>query len=446
MIIILIFIWLIIFYLLFKANLEKNIPNITFIIILFYLFIWHFMPIILSFFGIEGSKFYYLIEKKEYLNLAILESLSYFFVIYLFIKKNNFIKINNSFKNLFFIWEYKIIIILIILGIVGFLMMQISFWEGGYLAINTSFDLMPISTFGKIGIYGFFASIGYACTISVLLSNDYLRTKIKNIKLIALLYFATCSIFYILSGSRIHLFAPFILFAIYYRNKSKSIKNLVIILLAVLIIGILISGTLAYSIGMLRTSPIYGFKDIIESSKEGNLRQGFQELFIKFDSISPGAILLKFDGPGKGGLMPYVGSVLAIIPRYIYPEKPFPGSKDGTASGDPARYVPRLAGIFSESLNVGVSTVAITIWQFGYIGIILFILMNWLNLIIINEFLVSSSLILKSLGIFNLGFPSLFMVFTSPDKIIMNQFRIWAIILILLILNKFTSSIRVHLL
>ena len=165
------------------------------------------------------------------------------------------------------------------------------------------------------------------------------------------------------------------------------------------------------------------------------------QVVTKFDSVSAGAFLVKYVGVGVAGWRPYIGSFASIFPR-IMPSKPVPGSIDGTYSGHPSRLVPIINGNVSAASNIGVSPAAISIWQFGYRGLIPLILGNIVYLYLANSRLLAPSLVSRSLGFFMLGMPAMTTVFSSPDVQIMILERVLVVYIMLSIVTTVSNRRR----
>ena len=163
-------------------------------------------------------------------------------------------------------------------------------------------------------------------------------------------------------------------------------------------------------------------------------------LMTKLNSFSPGITLLNGDGPGNGGYMPYIGSALVFIPRTIVPDRPVAGSKDGSIYGHPSRIVSKLAGFESDSLNEGVSPVHITIWHFGYIGIIVFIVTVYFYIKFIDNNLNSSHFYQQVLGVSMISIPTMHTLIQSPDAMLKTTLSILLISIVIKLYKNLKKS------
>jgi hypothetical protein len=150
----------------------------------------------------------------------------------------------------------------------------------------------------------------------------------------------------------------------------------------------------------------------------------FDQVNFKFDSISMGTRLLDSFGPGRAGWRPFDGAALAIVPRIILPSKPVPSSADGTNLGVPARLVAGDIGYDPEVANVSVSPAAISRWELDWVGVVIFVVLNVLQLRFINSLLLVPSLPARTLGVFLIGIPVFGALIAPGDVVIMNGERI----------------------
>jgi hypothetical protein len=162
-------------------------------------------------------------------------------------------------------------------------------------------------------------------------------------------------------------------------------------------------------------------------------------LFMKFDGFTGGCVLLRGSGEGAGGLKPFLGSLLGIVPRVFLPDKPVPGSADGTYLGVPARIAARLQGMGVYGSMIGVSSGAIAIWQLGYYGLPILIVANAVLLVFLNSLLLSKSVCLHALALYVIALPAMLNIFPSPDAALMSIERA---LVIYAIIAFFASRLR----
>lgn len=226
----------------------------------------------------------------------------------------------------------------------------------------------------------------------------------------------------LMNGGRIAFLAiiALVIFRHFRYGKLLSGKTLLKIVFGVLILVFFIL-PLSYQIQDLRRNPSMRLQDL-SFNYEGlflDLKGFSGMLFKKFDSFSAGFVLVnsvKSDDQAHAGFAPYIGSFLIFIPRALWLKRPVAGSGDGTIYGHPSRLVPRLLDVNSDSLNVGVSKLHITLWQFGTLGYLAFLLTCVIYLYFINHLLSSRNVFSRIMGVYLIGFPALVRLFPSPDE------------------------------
>lgn len=225
-----------------------------------------------------------------------------------------------------------------------------------------------------------------------------------------------------LKGSRIAVLTPIFIFFYRRYSASFSLKN------NDLKAGLVMLAMVAALLPFAKTiEGIRGSEDSsltsIRSNFDVNLdvSDAAMMVFTKFDSFSSGLRLIDGYGPGRAGLNPYIGSALVFLPRFLYPDRPVAGSMNDTIYGTPARLVPQLYDQYSDSMNVGVSPVAVSVWELGwFFGALAALIFGVANILIINFIFHTNSNFHKILAISIIGMPTFTGVFTSPDAILKN--------------------------
>jgi hypothetical protein len=159
-------------------------------------------------------------------------------------------------------------------------------------------------------------------------------------------------------------------------------------------------------------------KDSHQSENGGLANSIASEVFIKLDTFTAGSLLTSESGYGTAGVTPYIGSALLILPRPFFPDKPAAGTSDGTILTHPSRLVARSVGVYSDSLNMGVAQLNITLWHFGVLGFPVFVGALFLYFRLLNWMFDSRSFIYNSLGLFLMNVPNFATVIVSPDVIL----------------------------
>lgn len=243
------------------------------------------------------------------------------------------------------------------------------------------------------------------------------------------------------SGARIVMLQPFFLLTLYCQAQTWSPRQKTIVVGVGAVGTIIIGSILSVAIGQARYGDRLKLDDILSSSSKAADQNIASEMAInlitKFDSFSTGAILVERMGEGRAGVQPYIGALLALIPRAVLPSKPTPGSFDGTIRGYPTRVVAVQMGMSEEAGNVNVSPASIAVWQFGYFGLLIMILANVLHLYLINSLLLAPSVLFKSLAFFLVGLPALMTIYAPPDILLMNLERICLVFLVMFAIYHF---------
>lgn len=72
---------------------------------------------------------------------------------------------------------------------------------------------------------------------------------------------------------------------------------------------------------------------------------------------------------GYVGFASYPSIFIDVIPRFVYPNKPYPLSVDGTAAGNPSFIVSRMLGL--DGVTCWTGGAGEMYWQFGWVGLVL---------------------------------------------------------------------------
>jgi len=165
-------------------------------------------------------------------------------------------------------------------------------------------------------------------------------------------------------GGRIYIFGIVIIFlhyAIEQKRKTSFIVGVIVGLFAL---------TLLPSISSLRGQGDFSASEAITSSRSTTGTQIIGEIFVKTNSVLYGSYLLEKDGVGKWDGKMYSSTIYALIPRFLYPNKPEPGSVDGTPFGLPARASVDYStiGVYDGIGNNGVTASVSSLWGGGWIA------------------------------------------------------------------------------
>lgn len=391
----------------------KILNPILSILIPVYSIIWIIIPGLIStliYLSIIEFSSNYVVITDDYVILYILESFVFLISINLgliYIKrKKYFLEAGLQFK--------KIHLYLIISGMIIIIINLYSQSES-----STYLDRNDATLYGTMGGFSFsraFQVVVYSFAIYALVNN-------VNDKLLLLLIFlavTVASIIFVKMGSRIAMLLPLLIYFMRLKTQGKNINNLLknIIIMTPLLFILMNVSSLVSEIreqGFVSLS-----KKSIVTAKSINFTSISTDLFTKFNSYSSGLDLIKEKGSGAAGFKPYIGSGLIFMPRFLFPKRPVAGSIDGTIWGTPARLAAN-ARFISETYNVGVSPLAVTVWHFGWLmAPFILILFGAVNLIILQRVLKKKKLLYSVLGIGIINIPTLSGIFNSPDAILKN--------------------------
>ena len=208
---------------------------------------------------------------------------------------------------------------------------------------------------------------GYA--ISFLLGILFLfKKKTKPLLYISCL---TVVFFYYLlltfRGGRIYIFG-IVIFLLYRFLEKKNIR----LLLFASVLGILSLGALPI-LSSLRGDTRIKVEDVTSSQMSLNSELILNEVLVKTNSVMYGSYLINADGIGNKGSMMYSSTLFALLPRFLFPSKPEPGSVDGSPEGLPSRAsaayhsTHEYNGISSNGVPASISS----LWGGGWLAFIL---------------------------------------------------------------------------
>ncbi len=249
----------------------------------------------------------------------------------------------------------------------------------------------------------------------------------------------------LLNGNRLVLIVPIAVIAFRspeLKRKFTSFQSVAKIALIVIFIFFVVF-PLSSAVQNYRSQGRLDLASLLNRKSDVSLNSIAAILFTKFDSFSTGHLLVRYDGIGEAGLTPYIGSAFPLIPRSLWPQKPAAGSKDGSLNTHPSRLVPRLVGISSDSYNVGVSPAHITIWQLGYLGTFVYI-------IVATTYIVVTDRIFKMGGAYQVVAAYLtacttFDKFFAPPDFQLLRFSLGAAFLVVIYLMYKTQVINLRL-
>ena len=418
------------FFVLKKIIYNQNIREIIRIIIIFYSALWLVIPSLITILKPEISNLF--IPLNVYIIFACIEIIFATIILYIFHRYSKKQKPfePTRFKNN----NYTLLLSIVILTIYNFIS---SITQGSYLehndVSNTTTSLTSLAPFILI-----FTSVLYFNVIQIIIS----KRKIKTLDIISFILILLFIVKDMQSGSRITLLLPIFIFTLYILyTHTTFLKKGILIISALIFTFISLNIVIYISQNRANTDKI-ALKEIKITNSQNNKSDAYlMELVLKLNSIHDGAVLVTLSGMNFAGLKPYEGSLLAFVPRALFPNKPIPGSFNNTLTGIPARYTASLKGLNPEISNLGISASGISIWQLGIPGLILGGLFNIFNLIFINILLNKTSYYKQLLGFSLLQIPT-FILINSGDVIIKNWITILFIYIIIVTLLSLVRIIK----
>jgi hypothetical protein len=420
--------------------------------LLFYVFLWQTFPITMRVFFADALDLPGLVEQDAYVTYAIIESvtlLATFICIAVVEPLCRFRLVRLS----SLLVSPKMALTLCVIGLSVTLMLLVLFRElGGTYLERNAFAVSGAGTaeFSNLGTLAVLQDITLAFAYVCLLEKwPRLKDSIL-LYVIILIWLILAHVPNIQMGGRVALILPLLLLLLRGRvfawsfKKMGAIAGLGIVLTLFIgsFVGLVITDSRAYSVLAVNEIASASTHRVTSSAPRTLAKTVIVEAVTKFDSISWGAALVDLDGYGVAGWTPYLGAATALVPRQLFPAKPVPGSINGSYEGHPTRLIAARMGFDFASGNVQVSPAAISIWQFGYGGLLLCVLSNVLCLLFVNSLLLSPSLLSKSLGVYMIGLPVLYPLFSSPDVVLMNLQRVALIILVIRIVYWFAFEME----
>ena len=290
-----------------------------------------------------------------------------------------------------------------------------SYWEGNDISNLTA--LGPLQIFTAMGVS--------FLTGSIFFSKDKIKSLSYKVALFAIFSFFLIHTF---RGGRIYIFGIVIFLLFYSINTHK--RHLLIASGLVGIFAFLLLPVLA----SLRGAEKVKIESVVAASSSPVGYSIVAEILTKTNSVMYGSYLIEKDGIGKWDGKMYTSTIYALIPRFIYPSKPEPGSVDGTQYGLPARASAAysVVGEYNDIGNNGVPSSISSLWGGGWIAYIVEILSTAFFLFFINAIFCSNkpvfiffvfSLISFPVGVMEVPLPTILIAF-QRDVVIYFVFLI----------------------
>jgi hypothetical protein len=413
------------------------------LLLLFMILLWFITPVVLTVL-LEGHlKIYSFINYNQFLFYAVIESFTLLCTLAFLLAPQPYFRfiVENRLTEIYVTSKGALAGVIAAIAFTFLSIVLVALYIGtSYWDLNAFFYLSEGSdTFNNLGSVAFIQTIlgCFCCACFIQLwPREQARWGLR-IALLAWLLITVAS--QAPSGARIAMLQPFFLLVLYCQAQPWPPRRKAAVVGLGAVGTIVIGSILAVAIGEARYGDRLKLDDIISTSSKAADQNLLSEMSInlitKFDSFSNGAMLVERMGEGRAGIQPYIGAVLAMVPRAVLPSKPIPGSYDGTIRGYPTRIVAVQMGMREEAGNVNVSPAAITIWHFGYLGLLLMIFCNALHLYFINSLLLAPSVLFKSLAFFLVGLPAMLTIYAPPDILLMNMERTLLVFLFMFVVH-----------
>jgi len=392
----------------------------------FYVFIWHFLPGLLALvfsYQALSSLLYYDVSEIEFTLLYVFESAALCLILFILLRLAKNFNTTEDFKQGWHQIKKSLVFLILFLCSI-YLVYIASFGNYNYLEKNSA---AFYGAGGGMIIINFIGGI-FLSSLVVLTLMAPKRTFILYFS-----FFLTCAFagISVLAGSRIAFVGPIVVLIFRYFNRFEFSARNYVLSFFVLLFTFYVILPMSHFIGQARGVGDLDVSLLARSGfDEGQGNKAARMIFVKFDAFSGGISLIKRGGGlGSAGIKPYYGSALVFIPRFIWQSRPVAGSSDGSIYGHPTRIVPSLQGADSDSYNVGVSSLAISLWQLSFLGFPVFVFSGVGFLLFINR-LLQSCFLNRVLGVYLLSIPSFHMLVPSPD-VILKQIALVAPILAL---------------
>ena len=203
----------------------------------------------------------------------------------------------------------------------------------------------------------------------------------------------------IYNGRRIYMFF-FVILLLYISLKTRKKKYFLYTICA----GLLALWLLPI-IGEIRQEDKINIDNVV-GAEGGDKNDILNQIILKTNSVQYSCYLLLHDGVGNDGYQLYTSTFYALIPRVLYPQKPVPGSIDGTLNGIPAR----LNAIYhrdsyNDVENNGITSSLEALWALGWVMYLIQIIVSAYLIFLFNGILYGGKPLFIYFMLSLIGFP-----------------------------------------
>ncbi len=266
-----------------------------------------------------------------------------------------------------------------------------------------------------------------------LVSMGRARGVTRNTLVVAWMVIITFSGFAISRGARSVVLMPvavglFAIATLQGKARRKAISVLAVVGFFTVVIGAPIAGIMGLARGGSGTISVELINEAYGvvfggSTIAKQIALVAEETNRKFDAIGPGVELLAMEPIGSAGMRPFLSAGVSPVPRLLYPTKPVPTSRNGTYLGTPYRIAAKAYGDPELGMVMPVSATAVSLWEFGVLGPLVFLLANIVYLVFFNTLLLSRNVLARALGISMLGLPNAEFFVSPPSAVLQNDLR-----------------------
>lgn len=305
------------------------------------------------------------------------------------------------------------------------------------ISTSSYFENNDISNYSTLGPLAFLSGYAFSFLIGIVF---FFRRKVNSTA-----YYISTSIvvldflIHTIRGGRIYIFGVVIL--LIYFSVSSSSRFVKKNLLTAGLIGSLALFLLPL-LGSLRGDTQVKMKDVVEAASSDVGVNVIGEILTKTNSVMYGSYLIDKDGIGKWDGLMYSSTIYALVPRFIAPNKPEPGSVNGSLEGLPARasVIYSVVGDYNGIGNNGVPASISSLWGGGWIAYFVELIITALLLFLINGIFISKKVILGGFVFALISFPIGVLEIPLPTVLISIQRYAVVFLVLYLLLSPFCTK------
>ena len=299
---------------------------------------------------------------------------------------------------------------------------------------TTYWDANDLANLTAMGPMDFISGLGVSFMVgSLFLYRERIKPLAFKLGIVTLSLFFLAHTF---RGGRIYIFGIVIIilyYALLKKRKADIVFGGLVTVFAMALLPALAS---------LRGSEQINISDVRSASNSSTASLVMAEVLTKTNSVMYGSYLIEKDGIGKWDGKMYTSTIYALIPRFIYPSKPEPGSVDGTQYGLPARASSAYStvGEYNDIGNNGVPASISSLWGGGWLAYIIEIIFTAYLIFFINGVFYSNRPLFACFVFSLLSFPVGVLEIPLPTILIALQRDVVIYFIILLLLSIFIQK------